>query len=123
MKIIIRKQGTLAIYEQIVNQLKNAIVSDELHAGETLSSIRSLAKDLQVSVITTKRAYEELEKEGLIRSVAGKGFYVCEYNTDYLREKQLMMIEERFEEIIEDCKKAGLTVKDVVEMVETLYKE
>ena len=123
MKIIIRKQGTLAIYEQIVNQLKNAIVSDELHSGETLPSIRSLAKDLQVSVITTKRAYEELEKEGLIRSVAGKGFYVCEYNTDYLREKQLMMIEERFEEIIEDCKKAGLTVKDVVEMVETLYKE
>ena len=123
MKIIIRKQGTLAIYEQIVNQLKNAIVSDELHAGETLPSIRSLAKDLQVRVITTKRAYEELEKEGLIRSVAGKGFYVCEYNTDYLREKQLMMIEERFEEIIEDCKKAGLTVKDVVEMVETLYKE
>lgn len=123
MKIIIRKQGTLAIYEQIVNQLKNAIVSDELHAGEALPSIRSLAKDLQVSVITTKRAYEELEKEGLIRSVAGKGFYVCEYNTDYLREKQLMMIEERFEEIIEDCKKSGLTVKDVVEMVETLYKE
>lgn len=123
MKIIIRKQGTLAIYEQIVNQLKNAIVSDELHAGEALPSIRSLAKNLQVSVITTKRAYEELEKEGLIRSVAGKGFYVCEYNTDYLREKQLMMIEERFGEIIEDCKKAGLTVKDVVEMVETLYKE
>ncbi|MGM9534353.1 MAG: GntR family transcriptional regulator [Intestinibacter sp.] len=123
MNIIIRKQGTLAIYEQIVNQLKNAIVSDELHAGEALPSIRSLAKDLQVSVITTKRAYEELEKEGLIRSVAGKGFYVCEYNTDYLREKQLMMIEERFGEIIEDCKEAGLTVKDVVEMVETLYKE
>lgn len=123
MNIIIKKQGTLAIYEQIVNQLKNAIVSDELHAGEALPSIRSLAKDLQVSVITTKRAYEELEKEGLIRSVAGKGFYVCEYNTDYLREKQLMMIEERFGEIIEDCKKAGLTVKDVVEMVETLYKE
>ncbi|MGN1032164.1 MAG: GntR family transcriptional regulator [Intestinibacter sp.] len=123
MNIIIKKQGTLAIYEQIVNQLKNAIVSDELHAGEALPSIRSLAKDLQVSVITTKRAYEELEKEGLIRSVAGKGFYVCEYNTDYLREKQLMMIEERFGEIIDDCKKAGLTVKDVVEMVETLYKE
>lgn len=123
MKIIIRKQGTLAIYEQIVNQLKNAIVSDEIHAGEALPSIRSLAKELQVSVITTKRAYEELEKEGLIRSVAGKGFYVCEYNTDYLREKQLMMIEERFGEIIDDCKKAGLTVEDVVEMVETLYKE
>ena len=91
MNIIIKKQGTLAIYEQIVNQLKNAIVSNELHAGEALPSIRTLAKDLQVSVITTKRAYEELEKEGLIRSVAGKGFYVCEYNTDYLREKHLTM--------------------------------
>ncbi|VYU38686.1 GntR family transcriptional regulator [Intestinibacter bartlettii] len=123
MNIIIKKQGTLAIYEQIVNQLKNAIVSNELHAGEALPSIRTLAKDLQVSVITTKRAYEELEKEGLIRSVAGKGFYVCEYNTDYLREKQLMMIEARFAEIIDDCKKAGLSSRDVIDMVETLYKD
>ena len=123
MNIIIKKQGTLAIYEQIVNQLKNAIVSNELHAGEALPSIRTLAKDLQVSVITTKWAYEELEKEGLIRSVAGKGFYVCEYNTDYLREKQLMMIEARFAEIIDDCKKAGLSSRDVIDMVETLYKD
>ncbi len=123
MNIIIKKQGTLAIYEQIVNQLKNAIVSGELQTGEALPSIRTLAKDLQVSVITTKRAYEELEKEGLIRSVAGKGFYVCEYNTDYLREKQLMMIEERFAEIIEECKKAGLSANDVVDMIETLYKD
>ncbi|WP_455542643.1 GntR family transcriptional regulator [Intestinibacter sp.] len=123
MNIIIKKQGTLAIYEQIVNQLKNAIVSGELQTGEALPSIRTLAKDLQVSVITTKRAYEELEKEGLIRSVAGKGFYVCEYNTNYLREKQLMMIEERFAEIIEECKKAGLSANDVVDMIETLYKD
>ena len=92
MKIIIQPQGTLAIYEQIVNQLKNEIVTHGLQAGEALPSIRSLAAELQVSVITTKRAYEELEKEGLIRSVAGKGFYVCEYNTDYLKEKQLMML-------------------------------
>ena len=86
MKIVIKPQGTMAIYEQIVNQLKNAIVTGELRAGEALPSIRKLASDLQVSVITTKRAYEELEKEGLIRSVAGKGFYVCEYNQDYLKE-------------------------------------
>ena len=76
MKIVIQPQGTLAIYEQIVNQLKDAIVTHELKAGEALPSIRALAGELQVSVITTKRAYEELEKEGLIRSVAGKGFYV-----------------------------------------------
>lgn len=93
ININILPQGTLAIYEQIIMQLKNAIVTGELKSGEALPSIRALAADLQVSVITTKRAYEELEKEGLIRSVAGKGFYVCEYNTDYLKEKQLMMIE------------------------------
>ena len=79
----------MAIYEQIVNQLKNEIVTGELTPGEALPSIRMLAADLSVSVITTKRAYEELEKEGLIRSVAGKGFYVCESNKDYLKEKQL----------------------------------
>lgn len=121
MKIMIQPQGTLAIYEQIVNQLKNAIVTGELKAGEALPSIRALAGELQVSVITTKRAYEELEKEGLIRSVAGKGFYVCEYNTDYLREKQLMMIEERLAELIAEAKSAGLSSSEFVEMAETLY--
>lgn len=121
MKIVIQPQGTLAIYEQIVNQLKNAVVSGELAAGEALPSIRGLAGELQVSVITTKRAYEELEKEGLIRSAPGKGFYVCEYNTDYLREKQLMMLEERLGEVIADARQAGLTCQELVEMIETLY--
>ena len=123
MKIVIQSQGTLAIYEQIVNQLKNAVVSGELAAGEALPSIRGLAGELQVSVITTKRAYEELEKEGLIRSAPGKGFYVCEYNTDYLREKQLMMLEERLSEMIADAKRAGLTCQELKEMIETLYTE
>lgn len=122
MKITIRPQGTLAIYEQIVNQLKNAIVTHEFTANEALPSIRALAADLGVSVITTKRAYEELEKEGLIRSVAGKGFYVCEYNTDYLKEKQLVMLEDRMGELIKDAKQAGLTLEDMVEMMEALYK-
>lgn len=122
MRITIQPQGTLAIYEQIVNQLKDAIVTGDLKAGEALPSIRALAGDLQVSVITTKRAYEELEKEGLIRSVAGKGFYVCEYNTDYLREKQLMMIEKRLAELITGAISAGLSCEDFLEMAETLYK-
>ena len=123
LKIKILPQGTLAIYEQIVMQLKNAIVTGELSAGEALPSIRALAADLQVSVITTKRAYEELEKEGLIRSVVGKGFYVCEYNTDYLMEKQLMMLEKRLQEIIYEGKTAGLSLDDLLEMVKTLYEE
>lgn len=123
MKITILPQGTLAIYEQIVNQLKSAIVTGGLQAGEALPSIRALAADLSVSVITTKRAYEELEKEGLIRSVAGKGFYVCEYNRDYLKEKQLMMLEKRLLEVIDDAKQAGLSGREFVEMAEALYKE
>lgn len=121
MKLIILPQGTMAIYEQIVSQLKNAIVTGELQTGEALPSIRALAADLGVSVITTKRAYEELEKEGLIRSVAGKGFYVCEYNTDYLREKQLMMIEARLSELITEAKQAGLDCEAFLEMARALY--
>lgn len=121
MKILIKPHGTYAIYEQIVNQLKDAIVSNELKAGEALPSIRGLASELEVSVITTKRAYEELEKEGLIRSVKGKGFYVCEYNTDYLKEKQLMELEKRIKEVLDACKRAELTKEDIVTMIEELY--
>ncbi len=121
MNIVIQPQGTLAIYEQIVNQLKNAIVTGKLTAGEALPSIRGLAGELGVSVITTKRAYEELEKEGLIRSVSNKGFYVCEYNTDYLKEKQLMVLEKHLSEVIEEAKQAGLSKEEICEMIETLY--
>ncbi len=120
MQIIIEPHGTYAIYEQIVNQMKNAIVSGALSAGEALPSIRGLAAEIGVSVITTKRAYEELEKEGLIRSVANKGFYVCEYNTDYLHEKQLMLLEERFAEAIALARQAGLSDSEVRDMVEGL---
>ncbi len=121
MKIIIKQQGTLAIYEQIVNQLKNAILTGELSAGEALPSIRSLAAELEVSVITTKRAYEELEKEKLIRSMPGKGFYVCEYNRDFLKEKQYIGLEQRMQEVINDCKKAGMSKQDILSMTETLF--
>ena len=122
MKITILPQGTMAIYEQIVNQLKNEIVTGELTPGEALPSIRMLAADLSVSVITTNRAYEELEKEGLIRSVAGKGFYVCESNKDYLKEKQLMMLEKRLAELISDARQAGMSCRDFVDMATVLYE-
>lgn len=120
MKIFISQTSSLAIYEQIVNQLKNAILSRELVAGEALPSIRALASELEVSVITTKRAYEELEKENLIRSAPGKGFYVCESNTDYLKEKQYVLLEKRMAELLEDCQKAGMTKEEVATMVEEL---
>ncbi|MGN0307223.1 MAG: GntR family transcriptional regulator [Lachnospiraceae bacterium] len=123
MKLVIQPQGTLAIYEQIVNQMKNLILTHQLAEGEALPSIRLLAADLGVSVITTKRAYEELEKEGLIRSVPGKGFYVCEYNSDYLMEKQLVEWEKRLAEIIREAKQAGLSLEQLQKMAEALYTE
>ena len=122
MKITILPQGTMAIYEQIVNQLKNEIVTGELTPGEALPSIRMLAADLSVSVITTKRAYEELEKEGLIRSVAGKGCYVCETNKGYQKVKQLMMLEKRLAELISDARQAGMSCRDFVDMATVLYE-
>lgn len=118
--IVIEPHGTYAIYEQIVNQIKNQIISGELQPDEALPSIRGLAADIGVSVITTKHAYEELEREGLIRSVSNKGFYMCKYNTDYLHEKQLMELEKRLQEWITLAKQAGLGTEDIREMLEGL---
>ena len=121
MKISVNQTSSLAIYEQIVNQFRDAILKKELAAGEALPSIRSLASELEVSVITTKRAYEELEKENLIRSVQGKGFYVCEANTDYLKEKQSVLLEKRMAELLEDCRRAGMTGEEMLSMVRELW--
>ncbi|MGN0435545.1 MAG: GntR family transcriptional regulator, partial [Wujia sp.] len=104
MKILISTTMNMPIYEQIVNQIRDAVVSGELKAGEGMPSIRMLAKDLAVSVITTKRAYEELEKEGVIESIPGRGFYVCEQKNDHLREKQMMNLEEKYADIITESK-------------------
>lgn len=123
MEIVINTGSSLAIYEQIVSQIKNAIFNHELNAGEALPSIRMLASRLEVSVITTKRAYEELENENLIRSVAGKGFYVCETNTEYLKEKQYVLLEKKVAEILQECSKAGMTKQEILSMVEELVEE
>ena len=89
MNINIQSKSSIPIYEQIKNQLKESIIAGEMKEGEPIPSIRILARDLKISVITTKRAYEELEKEGLIYSVAGKGFYVDNPDTGYLVEKKV----------------------------------
>ena len=123
MNITIRPQGTTAIYEQIINQMKNAIVTHELKAGEALPSIRALAASLEVSVITTKRAYEELEKEGLIYSKQGKGFFVCTRKLEMLKEKKIQDLEKRMSELIKDCKSAELSKSDVMDMLDLLYDE
>ncbi|MDO5402903.1 MAG: GntR family transcriptional regulator [Eubacteriales bacterium] len=121
MKITISANSALAIYEQIVSQIKDAVIKKELAAGEAMPSIRGLAKDLSVSVITTKRAYEELEKEGIIQSVAGKGFYVCDMNREILKEKHTMQLEAHFEQLVSDAKNAGLTLEQIIDLVSVLY--
>ena len=121
MNIVISANSNLAIYEQIVMQLKNAIFNHELHPGEALPSIRVLASSLEVSVITTKRAYEELEKENLIRSVAGKGF--CDTNTSYLKEKQYVMLEKKMAEVLKECKNAGMSSSEILSMAKVIVEE
>lgn len=118
----IDSQASMSIYEQIVCQIKTLLSSGKIKPGDALPSIRALAADLQISVITTKKAYEVLEAEGLIRSVAGKGFYACECNQDYLKEKQLAMLEKQMADTISVCKKNGMKLDDVVEMIKALYE-
>ena len=123
MNIIFSTNSNLAIYEQIINQIKLAIINKEIKPGEPLPSIRGLAKDLQISVITTKRAYEELEQEGLIYSLSGKGFYVSEQNTDMLMEKKIAMLEQQIADLVTECRAVGLEAKDVKDIIDMLYQE
>ena len=120
MKIVISTTVSMPIYEQIINQIRDAVVSGELKAGDGMPSIRVLAKELAVSVITTKRAYEELEKEGVIESGPVRVFFVCEQKNDLLREKQMMNLENRMSELLADCENAGMTLKDIIDMVRVL---
>ena len=123
MNLIISNTSGKPIYEQIVSQIKRQIVSGELVSGEMLPSIRSLAKDLRISVITTKRAYDELEREGLIVTAAGKGSFVAERNADWLREDVLRRIEYHLQQISQLAAQIGLSGEDLCEMLQTLRLE
>ena len=123
MNIIFSTNSNLAIYEQIMEQIKLAIINKDIKPGDPLPSIRGLAKDLQISVITTKRAYDELEQEGLIYSVTGKGFYVSEQNTNLLMEKKVAMLEKQMGELVKECKAIGLAAREVKDMIDLLYEE
>lgn len=123
MNIIISNSSGLPIYEQICTQIKNMITSEELAADSALPSIRLLAKDLRISVITTKRAYEELEKEGYIYTIAGKGCFVARRNADLIREENLCRIEEHMNAIACLAKGCGLSNDDLIEMFRILNME
>lgn len=122
MKILISNSSKLPIYEQIVNSIKEAIISGELEANEKLPSIRSLAKDLNISVITTKRAYEELEKQGFIETVGGKGCYVSYFNKELVYEEKLKEIEEKLEEILSIARSIKVSKNDIKSMIDLLYE-
>ena len=117
MSIFIDNRSGLPIYDQIYSQIKAQIISGAFEADEALPSIRGLAKDLRISVITTKRAYDELEKEGFIYTVAGKGCFVAPKNTELLREENLRKIEEYMGEIIKLAHSCGLGAEVLLDML------
>jgi len=123
MKIVISNSSKEPIYEQIKRQIKESIVRGDLKEHELLPSIRQLAKDLQISVITTKRAYDDLEQEGFIVSVVGKGSYVAGQNREFLREMRLRWIEERLAEVVAESRSLGVTLPELMEMLRLLYDE
>jgi GntR family transcriptional regulator len=106
-----------------MSQIRTNILKGDLKEGELLPSIRGLARDLQISVITTKRAYDELEKEGFIETVPGKGSYVAVQNKELMKEKKLKIIEEKLLEVVEDSRLMGFTYEEINDMLKILFEE
>ena len=123
MDILISNSSPVALYEQIETQIKNQILNGNISAGDPLPSIRSLAKELKFSIITTKRAYEELEKEGFIETVVGKGTFVSGANSERLKEAAMAEMESKLEEVIISAKSLGLTLNECIEIFKSLYEE
>lgn len=123
MRILISNSSPDPIYQQIVRQVKGQIISGELGEGEPLPSIRKLAHELQISVITTKRAYEELEKEGLIDTVGGKGTFVASQNQEFMREKRMKIVETKMVDALADARMMGMTFDELAEMLRLLWEE
>ena len=123
MRILISNSSPDPIYEQIVRQIKAQIIAGDLPEGGPLPSIRKLAHELQISVITTKRAYEELEKEGLIDSVGGKGTFVAAQNQEFLREKRMTLVEGKLAEAVREAKTLGIGHDALAEMLRLLCEE
>ena len=122
MNIIISNSSGQPIYDQISSQIKAKIISGELKEGDALPSMRLLAKELRISVITTKRAYEELERDGFIVSMTGKGSFVAAKNLDFIREENLRKIESLMQEIIGLSAGCGLSLDELQQILVLLYK-
>jgi GntR family transcriptional regulator len=121
--IIISNASQRPIYEQITAQIKSMILGGALREGDMLPSIRLLAKDLRISVITTKRAYEDLERDGFIETVAGKGSYIAGRNIELIREEQLRLAESHLQKAVELARSSGIPLEELSEILTLLYRE
>lgn len=123
MEIIVSNKASKPLYEQIATQIKAAIMSGELNAGEPIPSMRALAKSLHISVLTVQKAYETLQNEGFIETTAGKGCYVSAQNQDFYLEEQQKKIEEHFSEAIEIARSSGINLEKLIGLLTLLYQE
>lgn len=123
MEIVISNKASKPLYEQIATQIKAAIMSGELNAGEPIPSMRALAKSLHISVLTVQKAYETLQDEGFIETTAGKGCYVSAQNQDFYLEEQQKRIEEKFTEAIEIARASGINLEKLTGLLSVLYQE
>ena len=121
MDIIISNAGGMPIYDQITRQVKGLILRGELKEGEALPSMRLLARELRISVITTKRAYEEREREGFITTVPGKGCFVAPQDPELAREETLRRVEEHLTRAVEAAKAGGITLEEMTDTLNILY--
>lgn len=123
MEIVLSNSSDKPIYEQIASQIRDGIVCGDLAAGEKLPSIRALATSLRISAITTKRAYQDLEAQGFIQTVPGKGCFVAEQNLDLLREERLRRVEEALAQAATEARAAGISAEELREMLEIQLEE
>lgn len=123
MDIIISNSSGVPIYEQIEEQIKSQIMSGDLLEGDALPSMRVLAKELKISIITTKRAYEDLERDGFIESVTGKGSFVKGVNSDIVKENMMFAIEELLDKAVDKALLGKISCEEMTEMIELLYKD
>jgi len=123
MDLIISNNSNVPIYEQIVNKIKKAILENELKEDEILPSVRNLSKDLRISFLTVKKAYDELEREGFIKTVQGKGSFVLPRNDNLVKEEQIKIIEKHIDEIITISRIAGISKNEIIDLFKSMYEE
>ena len=123
MHLFIQNSSDKPLYEQIMDQIKGQILSGTLREGDLLPSIRLLAKELRISVITTKRAYDELEREGFVHSVAGKGTFVASVKQSQLQEIKWQEVEKNLKQAAHDARLSGISLEELIEILRVIYKE